>query len=147
MTAIQKELESIRRENGILRPEDVVAFAVNPQTALHSRFNWDDGEAAHQYRLQQARQVIRVTVHMLPVVNRETRVYVSLKSDRYEKGGGYRPIVNVLTNEDQRAELLGQALEEMQLWRAKYRRLNELLPIFAALDAVAARGARKAALT
>ena len=66
-TAIVAELETIRRNaGGVLRPEDVVSFAADPDTELHSRFEWDDTEAAQQYRLWQARQLIRVTVTVLP---------------------------------------------------------------------------------
>jgi hypothetical protein len=68
-TAIVAELETIRRNaGGVLRPEDVVSFAADPDTELHSRFEWDDTEAAQQYRLWQARQLIRVTVTVLPPI-------------------------------------------------------------------------------
>jgi len=74
-SAIQQELESIRRSaGGLLRPEDVVEFARSPETALHEEFTWDDSEAAHQYRLWQARQVIRVNVTVIG--NTESKVAV-----------------------------------------------------------------------
>lgn len=134
--SIAEELSTIYEQNdGILRPEDVIEFAANPETALHDRFTWDDTQAAHQWRLEQARLVIRTTVLLLEPVKKEYRAFVSLETDRY-KDGGYRHIEDVLTTPDWRQQLLKQARKEFQLWRAKYQVLKELEPVFAAMDTV-----------
>ena len=53
-------LERIRARNkGVLTPADVVKDASDESSPLHSYFTWDDTEAAHQYRLDQARTLIR----------------------------------------------------------------------------------------
>ena len=55
---VKAELELIRiQHGGVLQAEDVIAYAKDPDTALHQEFEWDDNEAAHQYRLEQARRV------------------------------------------------------------------------------------------
>jgi hypothetical protein len=54
------ELEKIRINNdGKLKPVDVVKNAKNPQSPLHKYFVWDDTKAAHEYRLWQARELIK----------------------------------------------------------------------------------------
>lgn len=54
------ELEWIRSSNqGQLHPEHVVKKAANLLSPIHQAFNWDDEKAAHEYRLWQARQLIR----------------------------------------------------------------------------------------
>lgn len=128
---IRQELEALAEANdGILRPEVVVEFAQNPNTALHNRFEWDDTEAAKKYRLWQARELIRVTVIVLPNENQdEYRVFVSLKSDRYS-GGGYRALVDVMSDDQMRKQLLGQAYNDFKLWQKKYNQLKELAPVF-----------------
>lgn len=133
---IVSELEAIRNANsGVLIPEKVVEFAADPNSALHSQFEWDDTEAAREYRLHQARNLIRVVVTMLPNTTKETRAYVSLISDRSNKsGGGYRTMVDVLSDEDRRRELLSMALADMRRWREKYGELKELAAIFDAID-------------
>lgn len=137
--AIDRELELIRRRNGgILRAEQVVEFARNPKTALHSQFEWDDTKAGYQYRLWQAREIIRVRVTMEPRINAETRAYVSLYSDRKQPGGGYRAIADVLSDEERREELLQQALRDMEAFKHKYIQLKRLAPVFAAMDRVQA---------
>jgi hypothetical protein len=64
LAVIREELEAIAK-SGVLTPDEVVAAARNPNSAMHDQFNWDDQEAAHAHRLQQARQLIRsVTVEV-----------------------------------------------------------------------------------
>lgn len=133
---IRAELEHVRRNcGGVLRPDAVVEFARDPESALHSKFTWDDTEAARQHRLWQARQVIRVAVEILPRTNTETRVYVSLVSDRI-KGGGYRPLKDVMSDAEMRAEMIRQALGDFKRVRDRYQQIRELAPIFEAIESV-----------
>jgi hypothetical protein len=133
---VQKELERIRKAHqGVLRAADVVATARDPAHPLHSRFTWDDAEAGEQYRLWQARELIRVTVMLHPASNANTRVYVSLGSDRKKAGGGYRQIDNVLRSNQLRAQLLAQAEADMLRFEAKYKALTELADVLDAMRA------------
>jgi hypothetical protein len=140
---VNEELEQIRRANGgLLRPEDVVRFARNKRTALHEEFEWDDAKASAEYRLEQARKVIRITVELLPAPHSSQepiRAYVSVSSDRSQPGGGYRAIGDVLTDDDLRTELVNDALAEVKRWRRKHERLQELVPIFRAIEKVEAK--------
>ena len=131
--SVQAELEQVREaNNGVLRPEDVVKFAKDKNTSLHSHFTWDDTEAAKQHRLWEARTVIRCSVTVAPSDNKEFRTYVSLKSDRGEEGGGYRSTVEVLSRKESRDQLLKEALEELEGFEKRYRALAELSGVFAA---------------
>lgn len=135
---ILSELAHIREEHGTLRAEDVVEFARDETTALHGEFEWDDSEAAHQYRLDQARRIIRVNVQILPVGGRDivVPVYVSLVQDRNQAGGGYRRLVDVMSDEELRAQLLQQAMKDFERVGLRYRALQELAPVFEALERV-----------
>lgn len=129
-----EELELIRQQNGgILRPSDVVEFARNPDTALHSKFTWDDTTAAHQYRLWQAREIIRVVVTVPDRATEPMRVYVSLTDDRQEDGGGYRTLTEVMRKKDMRAALLSQAHDDMDRFQTKYRQIEELAGVMTAM--------------
>jgi hypothetical protein len=124
MATVVQELRRIAKSHGgVLNPHDVVEFARNEKTALHSKFTWDDAKAGHEYRLWQARQVIRVNVEVLEGSKEPVKVFVSLRSDRGVNG--YR--------------LLQQAKDEADAWRVKYRRLIELVPVFEAMDRVFVR--------
>jgi hypothetical protein len=143
------ELERIAKaRHGELRVQDVVEAARPAASPLHSWFNWDDTEAAHQWRLQQARQLIRVTIayvgdneDSIPI-----RVFVSLTTDRYNKdGGGYRVTTAVLSDAEHRQQLLDDAMAEMKRFRAKYNSLKELAEVFDAMTASERRLHPKAA--
>ena len=134
---IKEELEQIANDNGgVLNPADVVEFARNKKTALHSQFQWDDTEAARQYRLWQARHLIRYQIEIVQHDRQEIpfRIYHSLESDRGEDGG-YRRTVDILSDEDLRAQLLDEAREEMKRFREKYSSLTELSKVFASIKA------------
>jgi hypothetical protein len=46
-------------DQGRLTPEGVLEAASDDDSPLHRFFEWDDHEAAHQYRVEQARRLIR----------------------------------------------------------------------------------------
>ena len=136
------ELEAIRkRHRGILKADDVVEAATSEMSPLHKYFEWDDSEAARQHRLWQARELIRYVVTIIPNHTKPVTAYVSLKGDRSNEGGGYRALVDVMSDADQRKLLLMQALDDLEFWKAKYEELNELVPVFKALERVRAKSA------
>lgn len=145
MNAVAKELNRLAKSSGgLLQPEMVVEAARPESSPLHSRFEWDDTKAGHEYRIWQARQLIRVTVAIIGGEDQEPeRVWVSLKSDRYGNKG-YRKLVTVLSDEDMRQQLLEDAIEDMQTFREKYNRLKELAGVFEAMGNVTSKK-RKAA--
>lgn len=135
---IREELERIRLQNGgILRPEDVVKEAKSPSSPLHPKFNWDDSSAAHAWRLEQARHLIRVFVNVVKVGNgeKESRMFVALSSDKAD-GGGYRVLTEVLDDAGMRRVLLNDALEDLERFEKKYRAIKELAEVFAAAKRV-----------
>lgn len=131
---IRRELELIASQNGgVLNPAEVVRFARDEKTALHSQFTWDDDKAAEAWRLIQASKVIRMCVVIEENQTVEHRVFVSLTQDR-TKDGGYRPMTDVMSDDVMRTQLLAQAREELAIFSRKYRRLSELATVFAAID-------------
>ena len=136
----QAELDLLAQQHPLLLPQTVLDFASDPTTALHSRFTWDDSEAAEQYRLWQARQVLRVAVYTPEGSEETVRAFVSLRDDRGE--GGYRATVDVLGDADLRAKMLQEALGELHVFERKYRILSELAPVFSAAAHVRERKAQ-----
>lgn len=131
------ELKKIAAENGgLLQPEIVVSKAKSPGSPLHDCFEWSDTKAAKEYRIWQARQLIRVSIEMIDGSSEPMNVFVSLKSDRRKDGGGYRVMTEVLSHAERRAQMLEEALEELNGFRAKYHHLKELAAVFASLRQV-----------
>jgi hypothetical protein len=120
----RKLLEKIANKNGgLLMVDDVLDEARNPKSILHKHFQWDDDKAAEAYRKMQARQLIQkcvVTIEKAPDV--PIRAFVSLSTDQYE-GGGYRLTANVLSDDQQK----GQLLHDMHLTLLKWKKQVNLL--------------------
>lgn len=135
--AIQSELETIRQRNAekLLKVGDVVEFAKDPATALHKQFIWDDSQAAHQHRLDQARGIIqRFWVTIEDNGKRvDAPVWVSIDEDRRE-GGGYRLFDEVRVDPVQYQLCLNTALRELEPWRKRYESIKALGPVFKAID-------------
>jgi len=147
--SVSDELRLIQSMNsGLLNPADVVEYASNKNTYLHSRFEWDDAKAGREYRLWQARQIIsleltvveapssmpkKMTLEFRPAAAEPVRAFVSLGEDRH-KGGGYRSIEEVLSEPSLREQLLEEAKAEMIRFKVKYQRLIELDKVFSAID-------------
>lgn len=140
---IQKELAKLERD-GLIKPSDVVAFAASPKTSLHACFTWDDTEAAKQWRLEQARGLIRCYVVVADAPDSgPVRAFVSLRSDRKTEGGGYRRIVDVMSNEQLHAQLMRDALTDLRAAQKRYAQLQELAGVFEAVDRVSAEFEQK----
>lgn len=133
---IQDELERLRLlHGGVLMPEHIVNAAKPKSSPLHGSFDWDNGEAAHKWRLEQARHLIRIFVTVLGNgdQSRESRMYVSLSTDRAGEGG-YRAIADVLSDAEKRATLLRDAELDMLRFRQKYAGLVELADVFKSMS-------------
>lgn len=139
--SITEELELIRVMNdGFLDPIKVEDYAQNPSTLLHNKFEWDDTEAAYQFRLEQARRIIRLELILLPLPDgtksgKEVRAFISLIVDRKADGNrGYRTLLDVMSDPDLRAQALEVAYRDMIIFLRKHRYLSELSKVFKAMD-------------
>lgn len=56
---LKLELEKIQSKQGKITAEQIVAAASRANHPLHDEFEWDNGVAGHQYRLMQARAMLR----------------------------------------------------------------------------------------
>lgn len=143
-------LEEIRLRDpeSLLRPRAIVDVARNPRSPLHSYFTWDDGEAAEKYREIQASRLIRFEYTTTAGSSREQRTirfrtYWPTKTEE-TRSGGYRPTVEIMTDESRRAALLLEALGALNALRTKYGHLQELARVFDELERVR-RGRRRRA--
>jgi hypothetical protein len=120
------------KHHGMLAPEDVVDEAKSQKHPLHAKFQWDNTQAAHEYRLWQARQLIRVCVEVVASGLDPSPVFVSVSTDRGHAGGGYRVTADVMSDAELRNQLLKDALFELNCFQRKYAQLRELAEVFSA---------------
>lgn len=128
-----------QQQKGELQPQDVLHDARNPNSPLHGFFEWSDTKAAEQYRLQQARGLIRAVVAVYRPNEEEpktvaTRAFVHIA----EKGAPhYRATHEAMATKSSRDAVLRQAWNELQSWRRRYADLKQLADVFDAIDAAA----------
>jgi hypothetical protein len=125
---LKAEVEAIKKMNGgKFGPRDVVEYArKNKNTELHSRFEWDDRKAGEAYRVEQARGIIQSL--KITVIERETEIvsireYSSLTTDR-QMDGSYRSTVQILSDEEMKAQLLDDIQMELVRINVKLRSLS-----------------------
>lgn len=128
------ELERIRvRHNGRLEPEWVVHAAKSERNPLHPLFEWDDTVAAQNWRVDQARGVIRSVEVVVEQAEESTpiRAFVSVirGNDR-----SYTSVEHAMSDPALRQQVLRAALKELEAWRSRYAELVELANVFAAID-------------
>lgn len=137
---LRDELDAIKGTKATLKPDSMIKWAKrNTKSALHNHLEWNDEAAGHEYRLNQCRRLMSLYVVVLPNVSEPVRAYVSLSRDRVKGGGGYRRIEVVMKNPDMRAELLEQALYDLDRMKVKYATLVELAGVWAARDKIKKR--------
>lgn len=136
--AVGAHLELLRQQcKGELTPRDVLDDAKNPNSPLHSFFEWSDSEAAEQYRLSQARGLIRAVVAIYTQPDQPAqriRAYVHIA----EKGAPhYRETSHAMSQTKTRQLVLQRAWAEFMQWRKRYQDLKEFAAVFEAADDVA----------
>lgn len=113
---LKAEFEEIRKiHKGKFSPKDVVEYARNKNTELHSRFEWDNKIAGDQYRIEQAKSIIRQL--KITVIERENEIikireYSSLTTER-GPNGSYRSTVNILSDNEMKAQLIEDIQNEL----------------------------------
>jgi hypothetical protein len=115
---VARELKRLEK-TGRLQPPDVLDAARPETSPLHPAFEWDDGEAAEQFRLIQARQLIRAVV-VISKGQTPRSVYVHVQSDENH----YEPMEVVVRHQDRytlallelerRLRSAQEAIEELQ---------------------------------
>lgn len=138
--AVGMHLEMLREKfKGELTPNDVVDDARNHNSPLHSFFEWDDTEAAQQWRLQQARGLIRAVVAII-VDDKEPARRIQAFVHVPENGAPhYRATDHAMSQERTRGMILQQAWKEFRAWQKRYEHLEELADFFKATTEVVAR--------
>lgn len=125
-----------------LTPQGLVDVSRPVDAPMHNEFEWDDSIAGEKYRVEQAKHVIRNLVIVKSDINKEREVKLDVQpeipeeevQDRafqstYERKNLYVPLMDALTNETWRANLLEAAKRDTRCFIAKYRRLDELAKI------------------
>lgn len=128
-----EELERVENVYGSLTPEHIVDAAKNKKSVLHCLFEWNNSEAAKQYRLQQARNIIN-NIHVTIISDGEPisiSYYEIIKTD---EGRVYKSIDIMTFNEEE--QVIEQTLKSLEQLKEKLVRFKKFHNIIVKLDEV-----------
>lgn len=116
---VQQVVQKLYDERKSVKPSDLVEAAKPKSSPAHNGFTWDNAKAAHQYRLVEARNWIRIVV-VKPseeeTAERMVHVPIVVQAQDDSREGEYKPVSIVAEQPDEymraRAEVLqrGRAL-------------------------------------
>ena len=102
--AVGAELERIDSKYGEITPDVVVSEARPKRSPLHPAFEWDDGKAASEFRLWQARSLVRSIQVVIDDAEPVPAFYHVEISE--SPNGAYRPSEIVVRNPDMLASAI-----------------------------------------
>jgi hypothetical protein len=136
--SVKSELLALQRasKDHVLQPRAVVEWArSHPKSALHSRFNWNIEEAAFEFWVNQARQIITLTI----VSVEHKPQMISLSIDR-PSGGGYRHVDAIVKSRNMSEIMLRDAIAALDNVKKRYHYVRALVSVWKALDEIRPEG-------
>ena len=126
----QKVADEIGDEK--ITPQEILEKARDEDSELHKCFEWNDSIAAEKYRLEQARNILRMLVYEgKSKEEKPLRLYMKTETTHE-----YQPTKQFLIQQDEYQGLLKRALAELEAFKRKYRTLTELDSIFEAMETI-----------
>lgn len=137
ISVIAQELSAIFLREGRLSADLVVKEATPEESPLHDELNWDDADAGHQYRLMQARQLIRSQkIHIVQDDPKSERVrawiHIPARPQPEPEPGepepvtaSYLPVTDIGQSPRLKAIALAQMEREWRLFRRRWQQYQE----------------------
>lgn len=123
----QKIYSELQEIGNSYTPQDIVKMASDPSTEMHKCFQWDDTKAAEQYRLVQARHMVRDLVITVQQPNKKQPEEIRLI--QHTKQESYAPVSYIVSKPDLYQSLLEQAKIELKAFKKRYSQIAELAEI------------------
>lgn len=141
----KKKRESVRKElerldslrGGKITADEVVAAARKADSPLHNEFEWDDKKAGHQYRLDQARALIRTIRVEHRVEERIVKAVVYVRDPDVEPNEqGYVRLATLVGDQERQRRLVRQELERISGSMKRLAEIKEVLQFRDKIDAM-----------
>ncbi len=120
---IGNTIEKLRDNEGHVTTQEVLDSARSKKSPINKYFNWNDTEAAEQYRLHQARELISHVVEIVVVAGEKTEQRSFFSTSIPDKGMVYVTLKDAIGVPDYRRQLLDRALITL-------KNLHETLTMF-----------------
>ncbi len=127
-------IELQENDSGLVTPEQIVRHACHPENPLHRLFEWDDTKAAEQFRLEQARNILRSLVYdveIIPGKVEEIRYTVNVMQNGQN---GYASIETALANDDLSRQVIDEASRYVQIAIKRLSQYRQMAKIVGTLE-------------
>lgn len=119
--------EAMQALGGQATAEDLLDYATPDDSPIHNLFDWNDANAAHRFRLDQARGWIRrvkVVFESTEDEQSEGRAFTAVYTEDEAPLRTYMPTAAVMGTEDLAEQAMQEAYRGLQGWEKRYRYLN-----------------------
>lgn len=131
-TALTKIMDA---NGGELKPKAVVDAARDPKSPLHRHLEWRDDVAAEAYRMEQAREIVRI-IRIEQEDAPPVRAFLSVNDGKTS----YRATAEVQSSVHLQDLVLRAALKELQAFQKRYAEIEDVCAdLQAAQDKITAR--------
>jgi len=120
--------------DGIIQPEVIVSIAVNPDSPLHRYFTWDDTEAARQFRLAQARNLVRRVLITRTPTPEPSFVNVTIQRTDGTIRRGYVETKRAVVEPDLYVQIVADARRGLIAYRNRLSAFDQAHELVAGLD-------------
>ncbi len=132
----------VSRHGGHISPAILRDEARDPMSPFHQFFQWDDTEAAEQYRLIQASGMIRRWKGNIMRIDSEAKIVHIQATRRVQSPAGqrgpgaqsYETIESIMADPAKAADLEQTVLNELMAYRRRYSAIKVLADIWRAVD-------------
>lgn len=130
MATKRGQLMEVRRRYGALNAENTVEYATDPDSPLHTEFEWDNESAGHEHRLSQARKLIisiEFTYRDRGGQRKRLRDFTSVPGPQGKMV--YEPTAEVAEDPLIRRMVMADLRRDWEAFKARYERYAEFFEI------------------
>lgn len=122
-------VHDIYEQEGEVKPSVLISMSEAEDSPTHDCFEWDNKEAGHQYRLQQARSWIRrVNIKTDGRVSETRDIYVHIPAEDGGEGA-YKPIQAIVNNRSEFERALYSAMSDLEAAKCRVAELRDVADI------------------
>lgn len=127
------------QKQGVATAERLLEVAADESSPIHDCFEWNDADAAHAYRLEQARyywRAIEIVVRVDDSTEKRQRAFHPVFIDGERQ---YQDIGTIAQSQSLMAQLLDAAKRDLIAFKHRYATISdaqELAGVFAAIEAL-----------
>ena len=130
---VDANVAAMHIEKILSRGDDILEDAKSPRSPIHLLFEWEDTEAAHQWRLHQSRMIQN---HLIAIELKGDNVVMSpaFFNVTIENKQQYVSRQTVLESPKLQDQILEQCLRDAKSFQNKYKHLSQFFTFFDQLE-------------